>query len=391
MRARNGSVTSLHSNSSRHPGPSSASAPKFQTSAITLRGLTLEQAQWTLTSEELQSVVSKSIKDWAADPTAVRVLHPRVLHDQLGDEKRKLETQSIELRTNYKLAVRKRRGLATALSNAVELVDTQDHASLSRMMDELKELGDQMDRIAEELYAVTDQQMQLRHLEDVHHSSALGMALRKLNTSFIKHMQDNSALRHRIAELEAERDEGWAHAQEIAQELEAKDPNSGRAGKVTFARKASVRASKAGLRSPNRRRSQRSSAHSSIRSSGMFSPRSAVDDIPPVPPIPSRKSLGIITDLPFRSPGMVSDGSPSSEARALLEAQRELCDMLGISLDEFAPPRRRLSTSDVGATSASGSGSAQLRRNSLITTPARTKDEQRAYVLASIGMTPHEI
>lgn len=71
----------------------------------------------------------------------------------------------------------------------------------------------------------------------------------------------------------------------------------------------------------------------------------------------------------------MSDGTPTSEARAMAEAQRELCEMLGISLETFQlgnPPRRRLSLSDMG----NGTNlSTHTRRNSEVMTPAWTKDE----------------
>ncbi|TCD64301.1 hypothetical protein EIP91_004279 [Steccherinum ochraceum] len=393
-RARNGSIASVHSDSSRQPGSSfSATHPRFQTTPIRFRGLTMEQAQWTLSSKDLQSVVSKAIKQWA-DPASIRLLPPEMAFEQIADEQLKLEIHSAELRTNYKLVVRKRRALLASLSNAMDAGEFQDQAALIRTSEELKEISDTLDRISEELYSTTDQLMQLKHLEDVHGSSALGMALRKLNTSFIKHMQDNAALRQRISELEAERDEGWSQAELVAMELQAMDPGSRRASRVGIARKTSIRTSKAGLRSPSRHRSQRSSGQNSARNS-LVSPalRSASEDIPPVPPIPSRKSLGIITsDLPLLSAGLLSEGTPTSEHLAMQDAQRELCEMLGISLEELqvgGPLRRRLSTSDV----AGSSSPTRTRRNSdlVVITPAMSKDEQRAAVLASIGMIPHEI
>ncbi|THH30477.1 hypothetical protein EUX98_g3692 [Antrodiella citrinella] len=390
-RARNGSVTSLHS--TRTIGQSfSASAPRFQTTPIKYRGMTLEQAQWTLSSSELQSTVSKSIQ--SADPASFRLLPPEMLHSQLGKERQRLEENSSEIRTNYKLAVRKRRALLASLSNAMDAGEFQDQAALIRTTEELKEISDNMDRMSEELYSTTDQLAQLNHLEDVHNTSGLGLALRKLYNSFAKHIQDKATLRQRISELEAERDEGWAQAQEVAQELEAKDPQSKRASRVSIARKSSMRASKAGLRSPSRLRNSRWSGQSSQRNSSVLSPavRSAYEEIPPVPPIPGRGgSLGIITsDLPIRSAGLLSsDYTPTSEALAMAEAQRELCEMLGIGLDELSgPQRRRVSDSDVGLGTGSGG---HARRNSDVSTPARTKDEQRAAVLASIGMMYHEV
>lgn len=84
----------------------------------------------------------------------------------------------------------------------------------------------------------------------------------------------------------------------------------------------------------------------------------------------------VISDYLF-SPGLTSDYTPTSDARALADAQRELCDMLGITLEELQPGgptlKRRGSTSDVGMLSANSPILA--RRNSIVATPARTKDE----------------
>ena len=141
------------------------------------------------------------------------------------------------------------------------------------------------------------------------------MALRKLNSSFLKQVGEVQRLREQVATLEAERDEAWREAQEVAQEFDdftdrimadsiptpggsGKDKDkesltpSRRSSRVMVARKASQRASKAGLRSMYRR-SHRSSTSSNHRYSGAASPgvwsgHNGDEDIPPVPPIPSR-------------------------------------------------------------------------------------------------------
>ena len=118
-----------------------------------------------------------------------------------------------------------------------------------------------------------------------------------------------------MATLEAERDEAWREAQEVAQEFDdftdrimtdpvplssgskdGKDGNlSRRSSRVMVARKNSQRASKAGLRSMYRR-SHRSSTSSNHRYSGAASPGvwsgpGGDEEIPPVPPIPTRRDL----------------------------------------------------------------------------------------------------
>ena len=156
------------------------------------------------------------------------------------------------------------------------------------------------------------------------------MALRKLNSSFLKQVGEVQRLREQLAMLEAERDEAWREAQEVAQEFDdftdrimadsvptpgganGKDRDkesltpSRRSSRVMVARKNSQRASKAGLRSMNRR-SQRSSTSSNHRFSGAASPgvwsgQGGGEEIPPVPPIPLRRDLYFPSgDLPTRS------------------------------------------------------------------------------------------
>ena len=81
------------------------------------------------------------------------------------------------------------------------------------------------------------------------------------------------------------------------------------------------------------------------------------ENVPPVPPIPTRTPLALSTaDLPSRSSGasllltdsvhlliggeigMTSEGTPLSEIRAMQQAQEELCAMLGISPEDLRAP-----------------------------------------------------
>lgn len=277
----------------------------------------MEAAQWTFTSQQLQELVSTAIKR-SADASAIRLLPMETMAKQVPEEISRLEAVSAELRTSYKLAVRRRKTLLGSLSNIVE---NGDVAASIRIVEELSDLTESMDHYSEELYSVSDQLSQLVHLRDVHCSSALAMALRKLNSSFIKQLAEKQELRTQLANMEQERDDAWKQAQEAAYEIDALNDklailegasvptpaSSRRSSRVLVARKASVRASKAGLRSSSRLRSQRSSVVTiGSRSSVALSPgmKSAGVDVPPVPPIPIRTSLGIYTaGLSTRSSG----------------------------------------------------------------------------------------
>ncbi|KAH9903404.1 hypothetical protein C8Q73DRAFT_51302 [Cubamyces lactineus] len=412
-RMRAGSVTSLNSGVGGGSGSrmvsTSQPAPRFQPSRVNFRGLTMEAAQWTLTSEQLQHIVSTAIRQ-SADASAIRILPQETLERDLPDEIKRLEARSGELKTNYKLGVRRRNAAREHLARLAEGVEYGEPHLVARVVEELNDLDETLDLIAEELYTVTDQLGQLARLRDLHQRSALAMALRKLNSSFLKQVGEVQRLQARIETLEAERDEAWQEAQEVAQEFDdftdriMLDPTpssssgkeltpSRRSSRVLLARKNSQRASKAGLRTSMYRRSQRSSTSSSYRYSGAASPGAwqppgGGEDIPPVPPIPARRDLIRFPsgDVPTRSSmgpfarqfhdsfsaDLRMPDSPSSELRAMVQAQKELCEMLGISLEELKvhQPSRRQSMSALPGAKSPASG-APTRRNSDIVTPNR--------------------
>lgn len=409
QRSRNGSVSSLMStegygnNSARKASTVSVTgtSPKFLTTQVKFRGLTMDQAKWQWTQQELQEVVRQAIKD-TSDASWIRVLPVDVVSETLPAEIHRLEVQSAELRTKYKLGVRRRRTILATLALTLEDSDL-DQGIAARMLDELSKVSDNLDELAEELYSVTDQLGQLKHLGDVHSSSALAIALHKLNGSLTKHFSEVDKLRGQVAALEAERDEAWKQAQDVAQDFDdladrmfdqqtpAPFSASRRSSRVIVARKTSVRASKAGLRSSYRSRSARSSVSSAYRLSTAGSPaaRSAGAEIPPVPPIPLHTPLGIVTaGLPtqssfgeytlrkcvhtaYCSAADTLSGSPSSSFKAIDEAQKELCDMLGISMKELKAqqPTRRQSMSAAAGPISQLVSPILVRRNSEVLSP----------------------
>ncbi|EGO01293.1 hypothetical protein SERLA73DRAFT_179444 [Serpula lacrymans var. lacrymans S7.3] len=266
----------------------------------------------------------------------------------------------MDIKTRYKFLTRKRWTLMGSLAGHVEGAELTDTPTAIRTMEELSEVSMTLDQLADELHSVTDQLSQLKSLRDVHSASALSMALRKLNTSFLKQVAETNMLRQQISSLEAERDEAWKQAQDVAQDFDnlndamldtanseqpappIKLSNSRRSSRIMAVRKSSIRISKAGLRSASTQRSQRSSVGSQRASLSMASSSAAkstfsTQDIPPVPPIPRNTPLGIDTSgLPSRSSMGISPGfnTSSSDARALAQAQKELYDMLGITIND---------------------------------------------------------
>ncbi|TFY70276.1 hypothetical protein EVG20_g2713, partial [Dentipellis fragilis] len=351
-----------YTESSRRPSVASVvmSAPKFQTTPVKYKGFTMEAAKWTFTSEQLQSIVSRAIKQ-SSEASSIRLLPLQTLDIDLPNDRERIEKLQTELKTQYKLHVRKRNTLLASLSSHLSGREAGPNA-LRAMLEDLQDVSSSLDQIAEDLYNARDQAAQLDRLSVTHSASALAMALRKLNASFLKRSAEAQVLQSQISALEAERDEAWLHAQEVAQEMDelqasmsvydsAKSPGtSQRSSRVMASRKSSIRVSKAGLRSNNstRRSSQRMSVASQNRASfvssaatSSFSPR----DIPPVPPIPRAGPLGIITTgLSNRNSAYTSAISSTSDTRAMAQAQRELCNMLGITASELRLPRLRRSS-----------------------------------------------
>lgn len=323
-RQRNASAPNIGNNgaASRHQRQYSAQVPKFRPPVPKWRGYTLEAAKWTFSSAELQQIVSRAIRQ-SAEASSFRLLQLATLDNDISQEMETLKTQQAEIRTKYKLLSRRRRGLLDALTGHFEGSVVEYSAPTLRIVDELADTCLQLDELAEDLDSVDEQLSQLTSLCEVHSSSALAMALRKLNTSFLKQMQDNKALKEQIETLQAERDEAWKQAQEVANDyddltgrIDSAVPDSAgcRSSKVMAVRKSSIRASKAGLRSTSSfRRSQRSSVSSNGQRNSVASVSATTavspNEVPPVPPIPRRKPFDIVTDIPTRTSSVRSRNS----------------------------------------------------------------------------------
>jgi len=369
---------------SGNPNATSGPVPTFRTSPPKFKGLTLEAAKWTFSSEELHAVVSDAIK-WTGRASSIRLLSPQAAFDEIPKELERLEALLHELRVQYRLQVRKRDALLKATFAHVASPEFCSVPLFSKLQ-ELQQTTASLDRIAEELYNTRDQAAQLSRMLAVHSSSALAMALRKLHASFLKKTAEVQTLKEYVSALEVERDEAWAQAQQVARDLDdlndtlhaqeaSTQNNSRRSSRVVASRKSSIRLSR-GIRlsvtPPAPQTSQLGSARCSYvsASAGGLTPSLEI----PVPPIPRRLSSlsHIITSgLPSRSSGKhsfhwrpralpfflfrlffahaylgtcphlavrTSDLSLSSGRRALAQAQADLYGYLGIDDPELIPP-----------------------------------------------------
>ena len=200
----------------------------------------------------------------------------------------------------YKVMTRRRATILDSMYASLGVSeDVYSAHRLARQLDELKELTQTLDRLTEELHSVDQQLSYLESLSHIHNGSALAMALRKLNTSFLQKVAENQVLRSQIQSLEAERDEAWQQAQSVANEYDqindnnAYSPSSTHSSRVSAKRKSCIRVSRAGLRTPSRRPSQRSLASGSA----------SATKSPPLPlPVNNRRlPLDILTDSPGSS------------------------------------------------------------------------------------------
>ncbi|KAF9530594.1 hypothetical protein CPB83DRAFT_850596 [Crepidotus variabilis] len=316
--------------------PVAGISPKFQTPPPRWRGYTMEAAKWTFTSTELQAVVSRAIRQ-SAQASSIRLLQPDVLDHHVPQELRNLEARRTEVKTRYKVLTRRRSLLFEALSAHISGAADEDPAYAQRLLEDLREMAVTLDKLSEELYNMDGQISHLESLVQTHTSSALAIALRKLNTSFLKQMAQNQDLEGQLRDVEAERNEAWTQAQWVADELDQmadvmeESPVSNRSSRVGANRKSSARQSKALLRS-SRRFSQLSAySFSSLPSSK--SPVGRQDRIPPVPALPTLQRRNPPDGFMESPTSPFSTGfTPNSETRAQHQVQAEVYAMLGLSV-----------------------------------------------------------
>ena len=266
----------------------SVPTPNFQAPTPKWKGYTMEVAKWTFTSAQLQAIVARAIRQ-SAEASSIRLLRLEVLDDEIPEEIQRLESQRTNIKIRYKASTRKRATILDSLYSSLSaLEDVYSAHRLNRQLDELRELNQTLDRLAEEIHSVDEQLSHLESLTHIHTGSALALALRKLNSSFLKQVAENQVLKNQIQSLEAERDEAWQQAQSVANEYDQMSDNSPiHSSRVSAKRKSCIRVSRAGLRTPSLQRSPGAPINIATRS--------------PPPPLPRRRPMDILTDSALRS------------------------------------------------------------------------------------------
>ncbi|KIM90210.1 hypothetical protein PILCRDRAFT_811932 [Piloderma croceum F 1598] len=190
----------------------------FDSVPISFKGISLEAAQWTFTSTELQEVVSRAIR-LSANESFIRVLSIETLDKGIVDESERLATLKLTTQSQYRFQVHRRTMLLQALNSSATATPC-DPNIISNLAVQLSETTAQCDRLMEELLRISDQHSQLAKVQDLHWASALAIALRKINKSYERRTHELREAQDKIEMLEAELEEAWKEAEEVAQEID---------------------------------------------------------------------------------------------------------------------------------------------------------------------------
>jgi hypothetical protein len=178
--------------------------------SLPYKHLTLDAAHWTLTSAELQSLVSGAIRD-SAKEKFIRLLSPTILDTQMPEDAARIERSWDAAAARWRFEAHRRNMLLRALaaSGADSDLLTQLSGTLSNL-----------DSHAQDLLHAAMQRTQLTTARDSHRASALAVALRKLNASYARRTRDLDKARAHIAALRSEIDEAWKLAEEQATQID---------------------------------------------------------------------------------------------------------------------------------------------------------------------------
>ncbi|KAK7039268.1 hypothetical protein VNI00_010173 [Paramarasmius palmivorus] len=190
---------------------------KFDKPDVRWKGLPLEAALWTLTSADLQTVVSRAIRS-SAQESFIRLLSIDLLDDTLPRELDRLRTLKTTTQARYRFGVQRRTMLLQGLLSTASEGSSADGAG--ELVHQLADTASDLDRLTEELVRLGEEIAQIEKLIDIHWGSALAIALRKLNGSYARRTQDLVSARTRIGELEAEREDAWKEAERLARKLD---------------------------------------------------------------------------------------------------------------------------------------------------------------------------
>lgn len=168
--------------------------------------LSLDAAHWTLTSTELQHLVSSAIRQ-SAKEQLIRLLPPSIIDTRMPDDAAQIERSWDTAASRWRFEAHRRNMLLRALS-----ASGADNNLLTQLSTTLSNI----DLHAQSLLHAATHRAQLASARDTHRASALAVALRKLNASYARRTRDLDKARAHIAELRREVYEAWKLAEEGA-------------------------------------------------------------------------------------------------------------------------------------------------------------------------------
>ncbi|KAH0583077.1 hypothetical protein H2248_010967 [Termitomyces sp. 'cryptogamus'] len=209
------------------PKPASlVPAPKllFETEPIKWKALPHEAALWTLDRSELQEIVGRALRRTAPD-TFIRLLSLDNLDTDLPVEIDRLKTLKASKQAQYRFLVQRRTMTLQALNSSFispekSQPDDDGIPIASKIALELSKVTAECDKIMSDLLVINDQLTQISMLTENHLSSALSVALRKLNKSHSKRTFDLLCAEQRISELQADLEDAWREAERLAREMD---------------------------------------------------------------------------------------------------------------------------------------------------------------------------
>jgi hypothetical protein len=172
--------------------------------------LTLDAAHWTLTSTELQNLVSSAIRQ-SAKEQLIRLLPPSVIDTRMPEDAAHIERSWDTAAARWRFEAHRRNMLLRALSAS---------GADSNLLTQLSVTLSNLDLHAQSLLHAATHRAQLASARDTHRASALAVALRKLNASYARRTRDLDRARAHIAVLRDEVYEAWKLAEEQAAKVD---------------------------------------------------------------------------------------------------------------------------------------------------------------------------
>jgi hypothetical protein len=187
----------------------------------------LEAAQWTFNSKELQEIVARAIR-LSAQESFIRLLPIETLDQKLDEESRRLESCKAEAEAKYRTQVQRRTTLLQTLNshNIYSLPSDKERdgpgflATIGNLTSQLSVATAACDTLTETLVRIENQQAQIEKLRDLHSCSALAIALRKLNASYVRRTNELQLAKTRIDELGHELEDAWRETENMAKECD---------------------------------------------------------------------------------------------------------------------------------------------------------------------------